>query len=70
MSVALALDGLKWKFAKPVADLPHGQGVTANPFAFLAQAAQMAWLPWLGCQNSGASRKTCPAAMLHVRATE
>jgi hypothetical protein len=25
---------------------------TANPFAFWAQAAQMAWLPWLGAARS------------------
>lgn len=25
---------------------------TANPFAFLAQAAQMAWLPWLGTTSA------------------
>jgi len=25
---------------------------TANPFAFWAQAAQMAWLPWLGAPRA------------------
>ena len=25
---------------------------TANPFAFWAQAAQMAWLPWLGAARA------------------
>ena len=25
---------------------------TANPFAFWAQAAQMAWFPWLGAANA------------------
>ena len=25
---------------------------TANPFAFWAQAAQMAWLPWLGAAHT------------------
>ena len=28
----------------------------ANPFAFWAQAVQMAWLPWLGATWLGASR--------------
>jgi hypothetical protein len=28
---------------------------TANPFAFWAQAAQMAWFPWLGVAPYGSS---------------